>query len=845
MSNLTELTSAKNYESSFETCSGCTNRCEIRKFVFDNGNTYYSGNNCEKVYSNSGSAVRKGVNMFAEKYRRLFSADRIKHIDLHHPLLTIGLPRGLGMYENFPFWQVLLANCNIKPVLSAPSSNALYQKGLRSIMADNICFPAKLMHGHIVNLIEHKVDRILYPYVVYERKEDAGSGNSYNCPVVSGYSDVLRSSMEPEKRFGIPLDNPAVSFNDAELLRDACVDYLKQFGVHKNVVLRALGEAQKAQNEYLEWLESRSLEVLENAKSENRMVIMLAARPYHIDPLIHHKIADAISDMGIDLITENAASHAGSDVYKDINAISQWAYPNRIFKAAHFCAKSSYPNLHYVELTSFGCGPDAFILDEVDNILSREGKNLTLLKIDDVNNIGSLRLRIRSLVESVSREDGIQRQDAAGHAGKSRGSRGTKIFTREDRRRTIIAPYFAEGYSEFLPSLFKAVGYDLVCLPQGTQSDAETGLKYANNEICYPATIVIGSIMNALNSGKYDLQNTAVIITQTGGQCRASNYYSLIKNAMVSGGFEHVPLLSLALGSGVNATQPGFTIDWKRIARTLIHSIIFADCLNKLFFASAPRETEKGAARRLRQHYLDSAQPLVERRDIKGLKALMRKAVSDFASITENRQIPQIGLVGEIYVKYNSFSHKNVVNWLVDEGVEVVPPAIYGYFMTSFVVKHINREMHVKRESVPLWVTDLIHRYIRHVVRSYEDICKDFPYFRPFSHIFQDAERAGKIVNLAGDFGEGWGIPAEISHLAADGVDNVISLQPFGCIANHIISKGIEKRIKRLYPNLNLLFLDFDSSTSEANVYNRLHFMVQNAKDEMDRNTIIRQQPVA
>ena len=860
MPKLTDLTSSKNYESSFDTCSGCTNRCEVRKFVFDNGNTYYSGNNCEKVFSNSGASVRKGVNMFAEKYRRLFSPERIRHIDLSHPRLTIGLPRGLGMYENFPFWQVLLAHCNIRPVLSARSSNALYQKGLRSIMADNICFPAKLMHGHVVNLVERKVDRILYPYVVYERKEDDASGNSYNCPVVSGYSDVMRSSMETERRFGIPLDNPAVSFNDPELLRDACVDYLRTLGVSKSTAIQALAEAVRAQQEYLDWLEQRSLEILDTAKAENRMVIMLAARPYHIDPLIQHKVADAISDMGIDLICENAAAHAGSDVYGNINAISQWAYPNRIFKAAHFCAQNDYQNLHFVELTSFGCGPDAFILDEVENILRRGGKNLTLLKIDDVNNIGSLRLRIRSLVESVSTPAADSGQAAAestpppfGHIPLSRGGVSepqknssasnsdsgpttTKIFTAEDRQRTIIAPYFAEGYSEFLPALFKAAGYNLVCLPQGTQADAETGLKYANNEICYPATIVIGSIMNALNSGKYDLNDTAVIITQTGGQCRASNYYALIKNAMVGAGYAHVPLLSMALGSGVNAQQPGFTIDWKRMARILVHAIIYADCLNKLYFAAAPRESEKGAAKRLRQHYLDSAQPLVRQRDVKGLKALMAQAVKDFTAITQTKQVPQIGLVGEIYVKYNSFSHKNVVNWLVDEGVEVVPPAIYGYFMTTFVVKHINREMHVKRENTPLWITDLIHRYIRHVVRAYEKVCRPFPYFRPFSHIFQDAERASKIVNLAGDFGEGWGIPAEISHLAADGVDNVISLQPFGCIANHIISKGIEKRIKRLYPNLNLLFLDFDSSTSEANVYNRLHFMVQNAKNEINND---------
>ncbi|HBZ34659.1 MAG TPA: hypothetical protein DEO38_06135 [Bacteroidales bacterium] len=825
--NLNSLTSANSYTSTFETCSGCTNQCEVRKFVFSNGNEFFSGNNCEKVYSNSGASRQRGINMFAEKYHRLFSNDRIRGIDLSTPLLTIGIPRGLGIYENFPFWQTLLAHCNIRPVLSATSNNSLYQKGLRSIMADNICFPAKLMHGHVINLVERKVDRILYPYVVYEHKEDINSGNSYNCPIVTGYSDVLKSSMETQKRYGIPLDNPSINFNDKALAHEAAKQYLTQLGVKNNVINKAFDAAWQAQHDYTQWLINRSRDILQHAISKQRMVIMLAARPYHIDPLIQHKIADAIADMDIDLITEHAAIIDGKEVFNTINALSQWAYPNRIFKAAYFVAQHHYPNIHYVELTSFGCGPDAFILDEVDSILRRAGKNLTLLKIDDVNNIGSLRLRIRSLVESVRQ---MPESNTRLHDSQPVTAATTKIFTSEDRRRTILAPYFAEGYSEFLTSLFHAAGYKLVCLPQGTQSDAETGLKFANNEICYPATIVVGSIMNALRSGLYDPDNTAVIITQTGGQCRASNYYSLIKNAMVNGGYAQIPLLSLALGSGVTSTQPGFTIDWKRLLRIVIHSIVFADCLNKLYFAAAPREKQQGAARQLRARYLETVQPLVRNKDYKGMKQLMKQAVSDFSDITQHKTVPQIGLVGEIYVKYNSFSHKNVVNWLVDEGVEVIPPALSGYFTTSFVARHVNRERHVRRETTPLWITDIIYRYIRHVMHSYEALCEPFPYFRPFSDIFHDAQLADKVVNLAGDFGEGWGIPAEISHLAATGINNVISLQPFGCIANHIISKGIEKRLKNLFPGLNLLFLDFDSSTSEANVYNRLHFMVQNAK---------------
>lgn len=820
--NLSDILKANKYESHFENCNGCENHCMVKVFRFENGNSYYSGNNCEKVYSNKSESSVKGVNMFAEKYRMLF-ARQPKEVHEKEPLLTIGIPRGLGIYENYPFWHTLFSACNIKVVLSAPSSNKLYEKGVRTIMADNICFPAKLMHGHIFDLIEKKVDRIFYPYVVYERKEDEKSKNSFNCPVVSGYSDVIRSSIDPQERYGIPFDSPVITFNSEKLMYESCRDYLKTLGVSKSVAIDAVRKAKEAQDAYLKGLTSRALEILEKADRDGRMVILLAARPYHIDPLIEHKISWAIADMGIDVITENVAAEAGAGVYEELNAVTQWAYPNRIFKAAHFAGSHKGSNLQMVELTSFGCGPDAFILDEVSNILRRYGKNLTILKIDDVNNIGSLKLRVRSLVESCKIAPKTE-------LAEPKPYQTTRIFGLDDRRRTLLAPYFAEGYSEFLPSLFAIDGYKLVNLPMGSQVDAEKGLKYANNDICYPATIVVGSVMNALESGEYNRDDVAVIITQTGGQCRATNYYALIKNAMVQAGYSDIPVVSLATGEGVNNNQPGFEVAWSKLAGTVMYSIIYADCINKLYYSSVVREKNKGDAMRLRLKYMDEAFPLVAANKGKKLPDLLKRAVEEFCGIIEHTEVPVIGLVGEIYVKYNSFSHKNVVNWLLENKVEVVPPTLINFFSTTFVSRHVNKKLHIKEEKNPLWVNDLIYFYMRHVMRKFDRVCAPYPYYRKFSNIFDDARLASSILNLAADFGEGWGLPGEICSLAEQGVENVISLQPFGCIANHIISKGVEKRIKQVFPKMNLLFLDFDSSTSEANIYNRLHFMVSNAK---------------
>ena len=847
---LDDMIRANSYESRMETCSGCSNHCQVRLFRFANGKTFASGNNCEKVYSSFKESAHRGTNMVEEKWRMLFGnrpewQQTASGKPTAYPL-RVGLPRALGMYENYPFWRTLLEQCGIEVVLSDVSTAAMYEKGVQTLMADNICFPAKLMHGHILNLMEKMqrlsvgndiANRILYPYVVYEQKEDTKSKNSFNCPIVSAYSDVIRSAVDPEGRYGIGFDSPVINFSDEGLLRASCTQYLLTLGIDPVVASRAVSLAITAQSSYMKQLEARNLAILREAEAAGRMVILLAGRPYHSDPLIEHKISYAIADMGIDVVTEHIALHKGEGVYDELNAVTQWAYPNRLFKAAYFAGRYSSNRLQMVELTSFGCGPDAFILDEVQSVLNRSNKNLTILKIDDVNNIGSLRLRVRSLVESV-------RDDHSTQTISPLPFETTKVFEVLDKKRTILAPYFAEGYSELVEAMVRLAGYNLVTLPMGSQADAETGLRYANNDVCYPATIVIGSIMNALNSGRYDLQNTAVLMTQTGGQCRATNYYALIKNAMVEAGYKDVPLISLATSGDVQNKQPGFKIDYKYYARLLVHTMAYADGLNRLYHSAAVRvrkdriengKTGKQTADRIRQKYLRIGCEAIERNDTNALLQAMKEATEEFTLLIDrDKRVPVIGLVGEIYVKYNSFSHKGVVNWLLEQEVEVVPPSILDFFSTSFVSRHANRDLNIRRMSMPVWVSDLFYRMIRHIVRRYDRIGKRYPFYRESTGIFHIADLSKQVISTAADFGEGWMLPGEICHLAETGVKNIVSLQPFGCIANHVISKGIEKKLRSIYPDVNMLFLDFDSSTSDANVYNRLHFLVDNARKAME-----------
>ncbi len=827
--SLSEILLMQNYTASSEHCVGCENSCMVKVFSFTNGKKYFSGNKCEKFYSNNVAQLHIGENLLAEKRTLLFSpTSSIYNTYTPFRNIRIGIPRALGMYENYPFWRTLFESLGFKVQLSGLSTNRMLERGAQTIMSESVCFPAKLMHGHIIDLIDKGVDRIFYPYVVYERKDDTESANSYNCPIVAGYSDVIRSAINPAEKYSVPFDSPIVSLNDEKLTLLACTQYFASFGISKREVACALEEAKAVQFRYYDTIQRRSNEILDNAIANNRMVIVLAGRPYHSDPLIEHKLSEVISRMGVDIVTENIATKGGADVFSSLNAVAQWSYTNRIFKAAHIVAGLPQ-NVQFVEFNSFGCGPDAFILDEVNTILSKGGKFSTTLKIDDVNNIGSLFLRIRSLVEShrsIKSQTNIKCQTC---------NITTPPFEKEDERRTLLAPHFADGYSEFIAPIFSLAGYRLEVLLPPSKEDEEEGLRYAHNDVCYPATLVIGSLMRALRSGKYDLNDVAVITTQTGGQCRASNYLSLLKSAMQSAGISNVPVVSLALGSGMNNSQPGFNFPWLKLIPTIFRSMIFADSLLKLFYVSVPRSGgRKEECVGVKQRYTERAIELIRRGKSKQLDAVLVEAMKEFKTLaTSTSSVPRVGIVGEIFVKYNSYSHKNIIQWLVDEGVEVIPTSLYNFFSTALVNNVVNKEYHIERVSLPQWANTIIYKMLRREINRFEKKLSDFPYFENYSNVFHDMDKARRIVSPAANFGEGWLIPAEVSNMAERGINNVISIQPFACIANHVISKGVEKRIKQLYPHINMLFLDFDASTSDANIYNRLHFMLNNAKNSL------------
>ncbi len=808
---LEDILSQTRYTTRLQTCHGCENQCSITRYRFDNGRTFFSGNRCEKVFTNKGDQAAPGANAYERKLQLLF--DRTQQPA--SPLLTVGIPRALGMYEDYPFWHTLFTSCGIRVVLSQPSSFTRYEGCAGKVMSDNICFPAKLAHSHIEDLVAQGVDRIFLPFVIFG-KLDSQMQNSYNCPIVTGYSEVIKSVQSGTT----PIDTPTISFKDPTALARQCARYLKTLGIGAAKARLAVNQALAAQEDYERQMAAHNDALLAEARAEGRLAILLAGRPYHSDPLIQHKVSEMVASLGVCVLTDDIVR--GKDVSVDqTNYLAQWTYPNRIAKAAAWCALQDGA-VQFMQMTSFGCGPDAFLTDEIQSVLRRSGKCLTLLKIDDVNNIGSLKLRVRSLIESL-------------HIGHSRnaatdgGTARLPIYTDRERHRKIIIPFFTPYISPLLPELLGLEGYDVDNLPQSDAASCDWGLRFSNNEVCYPATLIVGDIVKAFRTGRYDPDKTCVAMTQTGGQCRASNYLALIRKALVENGYTNTPVISVSLGRGVANEQPGFRLHWLRLFPIALASFIYSDAIAKLYHTTIVRTDDPQRVRQLRDRYLLTAQDDIRRNKPGLLYGHLAQAASDFALLCHDVDRPRVGVVGEIFLKFNPFAQKNVTDWLVDHGIEVVYPVLTDFFLQSFVNTRQKKRTLISGKYAPTLAIDLLYRHVRHQLRRANDICmRRFPRFMPFDDIFEKASNAARSITLSAQFGEGWLIAGEASTLYSQGVTHIVSLQPFGCIANHIVEKGIENRLKRQYPGMNILSLDFDSSVSEVNITNRLLLFINN-----------------
>ncbi len=795
-------------------CQGCENHCALTVNMF-NKKVFISGNRCEKGSGNNGSNSML-PNMYKWKYDRLFN-----YQPLDKPTRgEIGIPRVLNMYENYPLWFTIFTELGFKVVISDSSSRALYESGMESIPSESVCYPAKLVHGHIKNLINKGVKTIFYPCLKYERDEFASSDNHYNCPVVQSYSEVIKLNMEDLRKNKIKYINPFLPIEEDKLWkRLGELEEFKEYKFSKEELKKAVHKGFNELTKFKEEVRNKGEEFIKYINEHDEKAIVLAGRPYHLDKEINHGIDTMINSLGLAVLTEDAICHL-SKIESKLRVVDQWSYHSRVYNAADVV--SQYNNLELVELNSFGCGLDAIVTDQAEEILKANNRLYTTIKIDEINNLGAVKIRIRSLIASMNKRINNV-QDYKPYKYQK------NYFKKEDRKKTILFPNMSPNHMPIFESLLNSEGYKAVYLKKTTDKTVDTGLKYVNNDACYPAIIVIGQLIDALKSGKYDLNNTSVMITQTGGGCRATNYIGLLRKALKDAGFDMVPVLSLNL-SGLEKEQD-FKINLTLINKA-VQAVVYGDLLAKLLYATRPYEVKKGESQKVYDKWLKIVCNSVKNGKVNEYKKNIKAMITDFKNVQVKLvNKPKVGIVGEILVKYHDYANDDLVLKLEKEGAEVFLPDLMG-FVKYCCFDGIANEKLLKTSKTPALFNkaalDILHKYeapVREALKGTR--------YRNVTDIYELAKNVTGILSVGNQTGEGWFLTAEMIELIKDGIPNIVCVQPFACLPNHIVGKSVIKRVKELYQEANIVAIDYDPGASHTNQINRIKLMLTVAKDNM------------
>ena len=809
------------YTTSMANCRGCTNNCRLTVNKFSGGRQYISGNRCERGI---GKEKNKDhiPNLYEYKYKRIFSYKPLSADKASRG--KVGIPRVLNMFENYPFWFTFFTELKYEVVLSPTSTRKIYELGIESIPSESECYPAKLTHGHISWLLKNGIKFIFYPCIPYERNEFPDAVNHYNCPIVTSYAENIKNNVDELNDPSIDFRNPFMAFTSEQILTNRLVDVFKDLPSDevRQAAHKAWEELACAHRD----IQAKGEETLKYLEETGRRGIVLAGRPYHIDPEIHHGIPDLITSYGIAVFTEDSISHLGQ-IERPIRVNDQWMYHSRLYAAANFVKTRN--DLDLIQLNSFGCGLDAVTTDEVYEILERSGKIYTCLKIDEVNNLGAARIRVRSLLAALRAKD---RQNEKRTIAPS--SIEKVVFTKEMRKNyTILCPQMSPFHFSLFQAAFNASGYNLEVLPTDNRSSVDIGLKYVNNDACYPSLIVVGQIMDALLSGKYDLNKTAVIMSQTGGGCRASNYIAFIRRALKKAGMEQVPVISINL-SGLES-NPGFKLTLPLVKR-IVYGAVFGDILMKCVYRMRPYELEEGIVNRKHKIW---EQRVISFLSGDGMshnhfKHMCREMIHEFDTIpVSDVRKPRVGIVGEILVKFLPAANNHLAELLESEGAEAVVPDLidfisYCFYNQNFKVENLGFQK--KKATMGNWGV----KGIDWVRSAADEAFRQSRHFTPSADIYKLANMASPIVSPGNQTGEGWFLTGEMLELIHADVPNIVCIQPFGCLPNHIVGKGVIKQIRRTYHQANIVAIDYDPGASEVNQLNRIKLMLSTAQKNLE-----------
>ena len=808
------------FETSMAKCRGCTNNCRLTINKFTGGRQYISGNRCERGLGKQ-KLARAVPNLFDYKLKRIFGYDPLAADEAKRG--TVGIPRVLNIYENYPFWFTFFTKLGYRVILSPASNRKIYELGIESIPSESECYPAKLAHGHVNWLIHQKVDFIFYPALFYERNEFDKANNHYNCPIVTSYSENIKNNVEEIGRGEMKLRNPFMSFADLKPATEALVKEFKELPSEEVIEAARLGWEEMAQAR--KDISDKGEEVLAWLKEKGKRGIVLAGRPYHIDPEINHGIPELITSYDIAVLTEDSISHLAAPE-RPLIVSDQWMYHSRLYAAASYVKTAD--NLDLIQLNSFGCGLDAVTTDQVNDILTGSDKIYTCLKIDEVNNLGAARIRIRSLLSAISVREKQNRQRTV------RSSAIDKVIFTEEMRKdyTILCPQMSPIHFEILEPAFRACGYNFEVLPNDNRQAVDVGLKYVNNDACYPSLMVVGQIMDALLSGQYDLNRVAVIITQTGGGCRATNYIGFIRRALEKAGMEKIPVISLNM-AGIEK-NPGFHLNAGLLIRAACGAV-FGDIFMRCIYRMRPYEKEKGSVEALHQKWLQRCQAFVSAKHLNffTFRKMCRQIVEDFDAVPVTGEIkPRVGIVGEILVKFAPAANNHLVALLESEGAEAVVPDLLDFMLYCFY-NQIYKADELGTSKKAAFISKLGIDALEFLRSAAAKALAKSRNFTPPTSIYQTVEYAKPIVSIGNQTGEGWFLTGEMVELIHSGVNNIVCTQPFACLPNHVVGKGVIKELRRQYPSSNIVAIDYDPGASEVNQLNRIKLMLSTAQKNL------------
>ncbi len=801
-------------------CKLCNNNCLLTINHFSGGRKFVSGNRCER-----GAGVVKKTqvpNLYEYKLNRIFDYEPLSLEEAKRGV--IGIPRVLNIYENYPLWATFFKELGFRVELSPKSTRRIYDLGIESIPSESVCYPAKIAHGHVQYLINKGIKTIWYPSITSEEKEIPEADDCYNCPVVASYTENIRNNTEDLREKEVLFKNPFFSLENRPAFIKRLVQEMKAFNIPKAEVTAAIESAFTEYEKCKADIRAKGEETLAYIEENNIPGIVLAGRPYHIDPEINHGIPELITGYDVAVLSEDSVAHLG-EVIRPLMVIDQWAYHSRLYKAASFVRTQK--NLEYVQLNSFGCGLDSITSDEASEILDQTGKLYTCIKIDEVNNLGAARIRIRSLFSAV-------KERKAHHVKMKEAPTKQKervIFTEKMKEEhTILCPQLSPVHLDILKEAFIESGYRIAVMPDMDRSAIDTGLKYVHNDACFPSFIVVGQILKALQSGEYDTDNVSVIITQTGGGCRGSNYMSYIRKALERAGFGHVPAISLS-AQGLEK-NPGFTFT-KTLLNKSFQALTYGDLFMRVLYRTRPYEAVAGSANALYEKWNAKCKEAIRVGDRSTYKKIIAGIVEDFEQLELLDIVkPRVGIVGEILVKYHPTANNDIVNLLEGLGAEVIVPDLTDFILYGFY-DHTTRLKYLGGTRKAKFYADLGIKMINYYRAPLKKALRKSNRFDIPKSITELATLAEPIVSLCNQTGEGWFLTGEMIELIHCGAPNIVCLQPFGCLPNHITGKGVIQELKRHYPQSNVVAVDYDAGASEVNQLNRIKLMLTQAEENM------------